>query len=351
MSEAPGPGTPRAVQQLLLGVACAFVSVAIRWGIDPWLGDRQPFTPAFAGVAVAAWFGGWRAGLLAAVLSQLASNYLFISPRGQFTLTPSELVGSGTYYLIAGLLLFLSHRARTANDALRLANHRLRDADRHRSEFLATLAHELRSPLGAIRTSLHVLEISAGREADRLRAQAALHRQVEHITRLMDDLMDASRIDQGKISLQRRRVPVAQLVETAVEGALPHLQQRSQQLEVHVPPDAGELDADPARLVQVLSNLLHNAAKFSPAGSTIKLEVRREPREVRLRVIDRGAGIPPERVDWIFDAFSQLQPGSEGLGLGLALVRKLVELHGGTVSARSEGTGHGATFEVRLPPA
>jgi signal transduction histidine kinase len=337
------------LQQLLVGVACALVAMGIRWLLDPWLGNRQPFTPAIAAVAVAAWFATWRAGLACALLAHLIANYFFVPPRGTFTFTPDEIVGATVFYLIAGVILYLSHRARCANLALETANDQLVDADRHRSEFLATLAHELRSPLGAIRTSASVLKSERASPLDAERALAALDRQVAHVDRLMDDLMDAARIEQGKITLNRTRVPVRELVETALDAAQPHLAARGQQAEVDVPPDAGEIVVDRSRLVQVISNLLHNAAKFSPAGATVSIRVRRDALGVMLRVVDRGAGIPPDRVEWIFGTFSQLQPGSEGLGLGLALVRKLVEMHGGTVRARSAGAGQGATFEVWLP--
>ena len=342
----PDPGR---LQQLLVAIACSLGALAVRWMLDPWLGDRQPYTPAFAAIAIAGWYGTWRAGLLAALLTNLSANYFFVAARGHFTVSMTEAVGSASFFLIALVILYLGHRAREANMGLRAANLRLRDADRHRSEFLATLAHELRSPLAAIRTASFVLGSRKASAEEAARATAALERQLDHCVRRMDDLMDASRLEQGTVVLHRRPVPLRKVLETALDAAQPHIAHRGQRVQVDAPPDMGEIVADEARLVQVLTNLLHNAAKFSPAGAVVAISLQRRGDEVCIRIVDQGQGIPPDRVEWIFDTFSQLQPGHEGLGLGLALVRRLVEMHGGTVCAQSAGVGKGATFEVRLP--
>ena len=228
----------------------------------------------------------------------------------------------------------------------------LRDADRRKDEFLATLAHELRNPLAPLRTSLHILRMDVG-EADRHRLHAVMERQVTQLVRLVDDLLEVSRITRGKIALHKERVAVADIVDQAVETSRPLLDAAHHQLELHLPQEPLHLDADPVRLAQVLSNLLNNAAKYTEPGGRIVLSARREGSDIALRVRDNGAGIPPEQLDHVFDLFSQadrtLHRAQGGLGIGLTLVRQLVELHGGSVSAHSAGVGHGSCFEVRLP--
>jgi PAS domain S-box-containing protein len=228
----------------------------------------------------------------------------------------------------------------------------LRDADRRKDEFLATLAHELRNPLAPLRTSLHILRMDVG-EADRHRLHAVMERQVTQLVRLVDDLLEVSRITRGKIALHKERVAVADIVDQAVETSRPLLDSAHHQLALDLPPEPLHLDADPVRVAQVLSNLLNNAAKYTEPGGRIVLSARREGDDVVLRVQDNGAGIPPDQIAHVFDLFSQadrtLHRAQGGLGIGLTLVRQLVELHGGSVRAQSAGVGQGSCFEVRLP--
>ena len=173
------------------------------------------------------------------------------------------------------------------------------------------------------------------------------------MTRLVDDLLDVSRITRGKINLRKERVGLATLVSRAVETIGPAVERRRHRLTVSLPDGAIELEADPTRLAQVLSNLLHNATKFTPEGGRIELLAEREGANVLIRVRDDGIGIPADGLDHIFEPFLQLHPSVDrahgGLGIGLTLVKTLVELHGGTVTARSDGPGRGAEFSVRLP--
>jgi len=228
----------------------------------------------------------------------------------------------------------------------------LRDADRRKDEFLATLAHELRNPLAPLRTSLHILRMEVG-EADRHRLHAVMERQVTQLVRLVDDLLEVSRITRGKIALHKERVAVADIVDQAVETSRPLLDAAHHQLELDLPAEPMLLDADPVRMAQVLSNLLNNAAKYTEPGGRIVLAARRDGADVVLRVQDNGAGIPPEQLPHVFDLFAQadrtLHRAQGGLGIGLTLVRQLVELHGGSVRAHSAGIGQGSCFEVRLP--
>ena len=229
----------------------------------------------------------------------------------------------------------------------------LQDSDRRKDEFLAMLGHELRNPLAPIRNALEVFRLRGGEDPKMQRAVKATERQVRQMVRLVDDLLDVSRITRGKVELRRERVFVADVVELAVHATESLFASRGQTLTVNLPQEPLMLDADSARLAQVLGNLLQNAAKYSDAGAKTELSVLRDAGEVVVRVRDQGIGLRPQMLNKVFDLFVQEAPASDralgGLGIGLTLVKRLVEMHGGTVRARSEGLGHGSEFEVRLP--
>ena len=229
----------------------------------------------------------------------------------------------------------------------------LEDADRRKDEFLAMLAHELRNPLAPIRNAAHTLAL-LGTGDDRVRwVSGVIERQVGLMTRLVDDLLDVSRITSGKITLQRTTVSVREVLAQSVETARPLAESRGQALEVDVPEDAGWVDGDPARLAQAVGNLLDNAIKYTDDGGRIWLRARVEADEVVIVVEDSGVGVDPELLPHVFDLFIQADRSLErkqgGLGLGLTLVRRLVEMHGGHVEAASAGPGLGSAFTIRLP--
>jgi len=229
----------------------------------------------------------------------------------------------------------------------------LEDADRRKDEFLAMLAHELRNPLAPIRNAAHTLAL-LGTGDDRVRwVSGVIERQVGLMTRLVDDLLDVSRITSGKITLQRTTVSVREVLAQSVETARPLAESRGQALEVDVPEDAGWVDGDPARLAQAVGNLLDNAIKYTDDGGRIGLRARVEAHEVVIVVEDSGVGVDPELLPHVFDLFIQADRSLErkqgGLGLGLTLVRRLVEMHGGHVEAASAGPGLGSAFTIRLP--
>ncbi|WP_149114538.1 hybrid sensor histidine kinase/response regulator [Limnoglobus roseus] len=228
----------------------------------------------------------------------------------------------------------------------------LKDADRRKDEFLATLAHELRNPLAPIANGLQVLKISND-PAVTGRARDMMERQLRHMVRLVDDLLDISRVTSGKIRLRPEPLDLRTAVEAAVEATRPVVDAGDHHLTVHRPEEPLMLVADPTRLTQVVGNLLTNAAKYTPNGGRIEVTVQRVEREGVVCVKDSGVGIPPEMLDRVFDQFTQvgknLDLAQGGLGIGLALVRKLVELHDGRVTAESPGVGQGSTFTVRLP--
>ena len=226
-------------------------------------------------------------------------------------------------------------------------------ADRRKDEFLATLAHELRNPLAPIRNAAAILKVKSGDEPSREWCAAIIERQTESMSRLLDDLLDVSRVTRGRLTLQRQRVSLASVIESAIEVARPALDARRHELAMTLPPRDAWLQADPLRLSQVIANLLSNAAKYTPPGGRIGIGAHTAGESVLISVSDSGAGIAPQWLERVFDMFAQVQtPGTSsdgGLGIGLALVRGLVELHGGTMVAKSAGLGHGSEFVVTLP--
>ena len=229
---------------------------------------------------------------------------------------------------------------------------RLLETDRHKDEFLAILGHELRNPLAPILAALHVMRLRSADPATE-RERAVIERQVAHLSRLVDDLLDVSRATMGKIDLRRERVDLATSVTRAVEMTRPIVESRQHHLSVSVPVGALFVEGDPVRLAQVVANLLQNAAKYTDPGGTIEIEGRREGPDMVVRVKDNGRGIPHDRLSAMFELFVQGDDSPDrsqgGLGIGLTLVRSLVQLHGGTVTAHSEGPGRGSEFIVRLP--
>jgi PAS domain S-box-containing protein len=247
--------------------------------------------------------------------------------------------------LVGGVAIDITDRLR--------AEEALKEADRRKNEFLAMLAHELRNPLAPIRNALHILQLPGAQPATVALARDMMERQVQHLVRLVDDLLDVSRIMRDKIELRRERVELTTVVARAVETAQPVIEAHAHELTVSLPDEPIWMEADLIRLAQVISNLLNNAAKYTEHGGHISLTAEREDAEVVLRVQDTGMGIEPSMVSHIFGLFVQaersLDRSQGGMGVGLTLVRKLVEMHGGTVQAFSAGLGQGSTFIVRLP--
>jgi PAS domain S-box-containing protein len=237
---------------------------------------------------------------------------------------------------------------------LRRLEEALLEADARKDEFLAVLAHELRNPLAPLRNALHLVRMANPNPNTTVReAHDLMERQVEHLVRLVDDLLDVSRITRGKIELKKEHVDLLTVVARAVEGSRPLIDARKHILEVSLPDQSMPVLADPVRLAQVLWNLLNNAAKYTPEGGRIWLRAELEGGQAVIRVKDTGMGIPPKMLPKVFDLFLQmdrtLDRAEGGLGIGLTLVRRLTAMHGGTVEARSEGVGQGCEFIVRLP--
>jgi signal transduction histidine kinase/ActR/RegA family two-component response regulator len=266
---------------------------------------------------------------------------------------------------MAGISLDITERKRM-HESLRQSEselarqaEELRTASRRKDEFLATLAHELRNPLAPIRTGLELLDqaqLSQGQaDPGQQRTLGVMHRQLGHMVRLIDDLLDVSRITRGKLELKRERITLGSAITAALEASRPLIARRQHELVVSVPDPSLPLDADLTRIAQVVSNLLNNASNYTPAGGRIELAVEQQRDRAAIIVRDNGIGIPPDRLEDVFEMFSQvsrtLDRSQGGLGIGLALVRSLVEMHGGSVRAESAGSGQGSTFTVSLPLA
>jgi signal transduction histidine kinase/CheY-like chemotaxis protein len=368
----------------------AVLAVAARWLLDPWLGPRLPFATVYVAVTLTAWMWGARPACLTLSLSLLGSGWLFVQPRGTFGLGNggdilSLLVALVTCGLIIGLgEAFQRARRRcqsvwqqgpyeasqparverefsgkdgAAEEITRLkkAKQALQEAARRKDEFLATLAHELRNPLAPIRTAIEFLSLKGPADSELQQGRAIIDRQVQTMARLLDDLLDVSRISRNKLELRRQRMELAPILHLAVETSQPLINSAAHHLTVAVAVEPMYVEADLVRLTQVFTNLLNNAARYTEPGGRIDLTARQVGGEAVVTIKDNGMGIAPEVQPHLFDIFSRgpsaQERGADGLGIGLSLVKGLVELHGGRVAARSAGPGQGSEFTVVLPLA
>jgi signal transduction histidine kinase/CheY-like chemotaxis protein len=372
MRPTPPPSRLPAYAVALLAVAAALVA---RQLLDPLFGDHLPFSTFMVAVVAVAWYGGLGPSVLTLLVGLLAADYFFIPPRYAL---PTSLLGHRVELLTIlfvglamGLFSEAMHAARRkaeaqAREVLRqqhdlelevarrkeLAD-RLAEADRRKTEFLAMLSHELRNPLAPLHHAVQLLGGPGAEGPNSRKARDVIGRQVRQLTRLVEDLLDISRIASGKVRLRKEPVELAGVVERAVETSRPAIAARRHELIEGMPAGPLWVDADPVRLAQVVANLLNNAAKYTEERGHIRLTVGREGGEAVVRVGDDGIGIGPAELAGVFDLFAQGTAAADrsagGLGVGLALVRTLVELHGGSVTAHSDGPGQGSEFVVRLP--
>ncbi len=283
--------------------------------------------------------------------------------RRRFTAVFSAIVSTllGLCLVVVAFLLLrrgLEADAETAA-ALEKANESLREADRRKDEFLASLAHELRNPLAAMRNAVDLLGATEAAPDERTPGRRALSRsilarQLSHLTRLVDDLLDLSRVTSNRVVLRKEAVALTDVVEAALEATRPVLDARRSALSVRLPEEGILVEGDPVRLAQVLTNLLTNASRYAPEGGRIELAVAADEVEAVVRVTDDGIGLAPEDLERVFGMFEQgagRSGSDEGLGVGLALSRRLAQLHGGSLAASSPGPGRGSTFTLRLPRA
>jgi len=301
----------------------------------------------------------WRSTMQDAIISRCVRhvNFGFLTPTREQRYYEGRVVPEfGVEGKVESLLCITTDvtERELAVQELQLRESQLREADRRKNEFLATLAHELRNPLAPIRNAVHLLRLSDKPDV-RERALDIVQRQVDQMVHLVDDLLDVNRITQGKLELRRQVIDVADAVRNAVEVSRPAIMQHQHSLELDLPHRPILIDADMTRITQVISNVLTNAAKYTNNSGKIRLEVQADDKFVEINVADNGIGISPEMLPHVFEMFSQVRhaPSHEygGLGIGLALVKQLVDLHGGSVSAFSEGEGKGTLICLRLPIA
>ncbi|HEX3725886.1 MAG TPA: ATP-binding protein [Pirellulales bacterium] len=349
---------------LVAGTAVALAGV-LRLHLDALLGPNRPFIVFIAAVALAAWQGGARPAIFAMALSYFVANIWFMPPIGEFNfdhLSAADWANVLVFVAISSVItasIEVMRRARTRAEEYARQVQDLLEQSRHddqcKDEFLATLAHELRNPLAPLSNALQLWSTQAPDAAEAEELREVMWRQVRQISRLIEDLMDISRIKHGRIQLRKTRSDLRTLVRHAVEAAQPIVDQFGHQLHVRLPIDPLWLDCDGARITQVFTNILFNAAKHTVRDGQIWVSASQEDQLVVVRIRDNGPGIPPAMLLKIFELFTQGNESSSrphaGLGIGLALVKQLVDLHAGSVEAISEGEGTGCEFVVKLRAA
>jgi signal transduction histidine kinase len=324
-----------------LAILAVIAAVPLTWLLPPL--QQSPYALFFAAIVVSAWLGGWWAGLLATLLSVLALDFFFLPPRYELGLDKAEAVRVCAF-LLGGVLIGMFQAARQHLETT------LRQRDRRKGDFLAFIAHELRNFLTPVASAVRVLRTATAQDDTAQRCLQIVERQIGNMSRLVSDLLDVARLEQGKLGLCKESVDLTALTWDVVESVRPFIESRGHKLTVAVPPASLHLQADKMRLTQVLMNLLTNAAKYTDEGGRIALTVEQDQANALLRVRDTGAGLRPEHQQAIFDPFVQVGDGTpDGLGIGLSLVRGLARLHGGDVSVSSDGPGQGSEFVVRLP--
>jgi signal transduction histidine kinase/CheY-like chemotaxis protein len=341
-------------------VAVTLTALHLRWVLDPWLGNDVPYATLYGAVAIAVWFGGLGPAVMAMVVGYAIVNVRYIAPLGEIAIDgPADALALGVFALSCSLIIVLGEAMRRARDRYRASETELKEraaqlqrADANKSQFLAVLSHELRNPLAPLRNGLTLLKMQPEGVAT-AETRDMMERQIVQLTRLIDDLLDVSRIDRGKLELRTAPVAVAEVMRTGVETAKPNIDAKGQALAVSYPEAPLHVEGDAVRLAQVVANLLNNAAKFTPPKGRIGLSARAEQGIVALSVVDDGVGIAREHLQEVFDMFVQVDErhvaATGGLGLGLTLARAIVRRHGGEIEAKSPGRGKGAEFIVRLP--
>ena len=342
--------------QYFVAIAATAAAFTARFLLKSALGNVAPLIMFTISVVVSAWYGGLGPGLLSTALSLILGDYFFIAESAAERIEEALFLGIGTSISILSQARLSAEAKRqqllaSEQDARRAAE----DANRLKDEFLSTVSHELRTPLTAING--WALMLRAGRldSAQSARALETIVRSAKSQNQLIDDLLDVSRIIAGKLRLDVAPLKLGSVIEAAIETVRPAAEAKGVHLSARLDPAAETVSGDAERLQQVVWNLLSNAVKFAPQGGRVEVMLERADSHVEIVVADNGQGIKPEFLPYVFERFRQEDGGTNrqrgGLGLGLAIVRHIVELHGGTVRAASKGLGKGATFTVALPIA
>lgn len=349
----------RAVPRYAVAVAAWAAALGVRESLDAAFHSKPFFTPFYPAILLAAWFGGWGPGTLAVGLSLGAGSWLWMEsgagPAGpeRWLYVAGAAASMVTVVAVVELLHRARHRAETSERIAAREAERVARAVAARDAFLAMLGHELRNPLGAIRSAADLL-LDSGDRVDRARLAAkVIDRQATHMTRLVNDLVDAGRVTSGKLPLRFAPCEARAVAEAALDMARPAIDAAGHTLECAWPDHPVTLHADADRLTQALANLLHNAAKYTPAGGHVRFDIDPGGPRVRFVVRDTGVGIPAGELDAIFEPFRQISPmldrANGGLGLGLTVVKHTIEGHGGRIVAASDGMGRGSEFTIEIP--
>jgi signal transduction histidine kinase len=335
-----------------MAIAAVLAAIALRRLLDPIIADSFPFATLFLAVLVSAWVGGLRPALLATAIGAMGAAFLMSGPRQtELFATAIGRWGLLLYAMVALAIAWFGGAMHGAKERAEKAERALREQDDLKNRFIATLAHEVKNPLAAIRMAVALLE-KRGLADEMQRPVDVIDRQSRRIERLAEDLMDASRIALGKIELRKHVCDVREIVARSIESTSPDVSARQHTLRHEMPDEPIAVEADPMRLQQVFGNLLSNAARYTDPGGQITVATRRGGDSVTVHISDTGIGLDAAHAAFIFEPFVQVGDEARGgLGLGLALVRNLVEMHGGNVEARSAGMGKGSEFIVRLPVA
>jgi len=316
---------------------------------DPWTHLREYLAVILLVMALAlvgaAFVSGWLQQGFTAPILEVAGVAREVMSTRDYSLRARKTTEDEIGELVESFNAMLAEAGRRAEQ--------LRDADKRKDEFLATLAHELRNPLAPLRNALEILRLRGDDPAVSSKARDMMQRQLGQMVRLVDDLLDVSRITTGKLEVRKERIDLQAVLRNAIETARPFIDAQHHSFEQHFPGEPLMIEADPTRLSQVFSNLLNNAAKYTPPGGRILIEAAREHAFAVVHVSDNGIGIDADMLPKVFEMFVQadrsLERTQAGLGVGLTLARRLVELHGGTISAMSTGRGQGSVFTVRVP--
>jgi signal transduction histidine kinase len=351
LREAPDHDLRVRVKRWITALLLVAAAAALSQSLEPWIAPHTT-SPYFAAVLLSAVIGGAGPGLFATILASLAIAWFDLGSDNQLDLGLDDILRLAVFAGTALVISYVSAARKTAERDLVIALERLNAVDRAKDEFIATLSHELRTPLTSILGWTHILREPELDEETRAMAVQSIEQSARVQQMLVDDVLDVSRIVLGKLDVRHEPVILQEVIDQSIAILLPEAKNRRVGIESSIPGTPFVIDGDGDRLKQVCWNLLNNAVKFTPSGGLVRIGLRTVGSEAEIEVVDNGEGIDSELLPHIFDRFKQGANGRKGgLGLGLAIVRNIVELHGGNVSAASAGRGRGARFTVRLPLA
>lgn len=352
-----------AVRPYAIALVSTGTATWLRSLLDPFLGNECPFSIFYLSVLLTAWLAGTYPAILSLILGTFAAAQLFVPPTASIWISdPSDLLNATIYVFVncvaIGLFASIDHQRQNVEKRLEeneQLGESLKRADERKDEFLALLAHELRNPLAPIRSSLLLLERKQNCPETIEKVRVVCQRQIHQLVRLVDDLLDISRFLRGSLKLQVEKIDLRDAIQVAIEMSDEAMQEKSHRFDTLIPDAPVWIEGDPVRVAQLTENLLGNAAKYTPKSGRILLQLETRDGFAKISISDNGIGFPPSECQRILEPFTQMDTSRTreygGLGIGLSIVRQLVELHGGTLLPESRGPGTGSRFSVSLPLA